>query len=238
MSTPILLLNCGSSSIKYQMIDGDSEEVMASGIVQKIGDSTPGTIDHTTDGEKHHLDKLFADHVEALRTVVDCFDQYGPSLAAVVAVGHRTVHGGDKFQAPTLIDDQVVATMRELIPLAPLHNPACISGIEAAREILPDVPHVAIFDTAFFGTLPAESYTYAIDAEVAKKLAIRRYGFHGTSHDFVSHEVATLLGKPYDQLKQIVAHIGNGASISAIKDGKAFETSMGLTPVQGLVMGT
>ena len=237
MSRPILLLNCGSSSVKYQIIDADTEEVVASGLIQRIGDDV-GTIDHTYAGHTHHQDRMFVDHHVALRALVALFDEVGPSLADVVAVGHRTVHGGDEFRRPTVIDDSVTAKLRELIPLAPLHNPACIAGIEAARAALPDVPHVAVFDTAFFATMPAEAYTYAVDRDIAKKYHIRKYGFHGTSHSYVSHATAEFLGRPYDKLNQIVCHLGNGASISAIDHGVAVDTSMGLTPLAGLVMGT
>lgn len=238
MSKPILLLNCGSSSIKYQVIDGDTEAVVATGLVQKIGDATPGTIDHTVNGKTHRLTQHFADHTEALHRMVQLFGEHGPKLSEVVAVGHRTVHGGDKFSSTVKIDAQVLDTLRQLSPLAPLHNPPAIAGIEAARDGLPFVPHVAIFDTAFFATLPAEAYTYAIDRDLAKEHSIRKYGFHGTSHSYVSKAAAKFVGKPYNELNQIVAHLGNGASISAIRGGEAVEASMGMTPLAGLVMGT
>jgi len=237
MTTPILLLNCGSSSIKYQVIDGDSEQVSASGIIQRIGEAT-GTLDHTFQGAEHHLDAHFADHAEALAALVKMFGDVGPNLAEVRAVGHRTVHGGEAFRETVVIDDAVLAKLRELSPLAPLHNPPGIAGIEAARAVLPDVPHVAIFDTAFFATLPAEAYTYAVDKDVARANGVRKYGFHGTSHSYVSKKVAEVLGRPYGELNQIVCHLGNGASISAIRGGVAVDTSMGLTPLAGLVMGT
>ncbi len=237
MSRSILLLNCGSSSLKYQLIDADTEEVLGSGICQKVGLDL-GTIDHKANGEKFSLELPLPDHKVALAKVLEQFTEHGPSLDGVIAVGHRTVHGGTKFQEPVQITDEVIETLRELIPLAPLHNPAGIAGIEAAMEVLPDVPHVGIFDTAFFSTLPPEAYTYAIPTELSKKHSIRRYGFHGTSHDYVSHAVADFLGKPYTEVNQIICHIGNGASISAIKGGQAIDTSMGMTPVEGLVMGT
>ena len=239
MSKPILVLNCGSSSIKYQMIDVESEELLAKGIVQRIATGTTGTIDHEVlAGEpgEFRVDQELDNHEAALATVFDLFKQHGPDLSSTVAVAHRTVHGGDKFADPTLITDEVVDTLRELSPLAPLHNPAGISGIEAARKLLPEIPHVGIFDTAFFVRLPAEAFTYAIDTDLAKRTRIRKYGFHGTSHQFVSGEVSKLLGR--DDLKQIVCHLGNGASISAVDSGHAIETSMGLTPLAGLVMGT
>ena len=237
MSTPILLLNAGSSSIKYQVIDADDEAVLASGIVQRIGDEY-GTIDHTVDGQTHHQERGFPNHGRALRVMVQLFEEHGPNLADVVAVGHRTVHGGSAFSETTLVTDEMLDHLRELSPLAPLHNPPAIAGIEAARNALPDVPHVAIFDTAFFSTLPAEAYTYALDKAVAQEHDIRRYGFHGTSHSYVSKKVAEVLGRPYSELNQIVCHLGNGASISAIRGGVAVDTSMGLTPLEGLVMGT
>jgi acetate kinase len=235
--TPILVLNCGSSSIKYQVIDVDDESRLATGLVQKIG-LPDSSLDHTTDGETHRIVRMVANHQQALELIVSAFGMYGPPLAEVVAVGHRAVHGGEAFRQPVRIDDDVVAKLVELSPLAPLHNPPGIAGIEAAMAALPDVPHVAIFDTAFFSTLPAEAYTYAIDAEIAHKYSIRKYGFHGTSHKYVSERVAELLDRPYDEVDQIVCHLGNGASISAIRGGVAVDTSMGLTPLQGLVMGT
>ena len=238
MSTPILLLNCGSSSIKYQVIDADSEGVVATGIIERIGEES-GTLDHKVGGETvHHVDRGFPNHARALSYLVRVFDEHGPSLSTIKAVGHRTVHGGEAFRATVVIDDGVLEKLRELSPLAPLHNPPGIAGIEAAREALPDVPHVAIFDTAFFATLPPEAYTYAIDTELAKAHGVRKYGFHGTSHSYVSRKVAEVLGKDYSELNQIVCHLGNGASISAIRGGVAVDTSMGLTPLAGLVMGT
>ncbi len=242
MATPILLLNCGSSSVKYQVIDATSEAVLATGLIQKIG-LPEGTLDHTVapgtpDEHRAHIDQAIPDHTEALRLMTRAFGEYGPSLAEVKAVGHRTVHGGERFRRTVRIDDAVIQGLRDLSPLAPLHNPPGIAGIEAAMAALPNVPHVAIFDTAFFSTLPAEAYTYAIDAELAAKHGIRKYGFHGTSHSYVSKKVAEVLGRDLEELNQIVCHLGNGASISAIRGGVAIETSMGLTPLQGLVMGT
>ncbi len=237
MPTPILVLNCGSSSIKYQVIDVDDESRLATGLVQKIG-LVDSSLEHTVDGMTHRIDRMVADHQQALELIVSAFGMYGPALADVVAVGHRAVHGGEAFRQPVRIDAGVIDKLRELSPLAPLHNPPGIAGIEAAMADLPDVPHVAVFDTAFFSTLPAEAYTYAIDAEVAKEYSIRKYGFHGTSHKYVSERVAELLERPYDEVDQIVCHLGNGASISAIRGGVAVDTSMGLTPLQGLVMGT
>ena len=233
----ILLLNCGSSSIKYQLLDAASELPQAVGIVQRIG-LADGTLDHEVGDDEFHLDRPFADHTEAVQAVVEMFNEHGPSLAGVMAVGHRTVHGGLEFVEPVRIDDAVVAKLREQFDLAPLHNPPSVAGIQAALQVLPDVPHVAIFDTAFFSTLPAEAYTYAIDKQVAAKYTVRKFGFHGTSHQYVSQKAAEFVGKPVEELKTIVCHLGNGASISAVDGGVAVETSMGLTPLQGLVMGT
>ena len=239
MSKPILVLNCGSSSIKYQMIDAENEELLAKGLVQRIATGTVGTIDHEVLADEQgefHVDQELPDHETALGTVFQLFRDHGPDLTATFAVAHRTVHGGDRFAAPTRIDNQVVKTLRELSPLAPLHNPPAIAGIQAARKLLPDVPHIAIFDTAFFVNLPAEAYTYAMDIGTAGRTKIRKYGFHGTSHQYVSQQVSKLVGR--GDLKQIVCHLGNGASISAIDSGRPIETSMGLTPLPGLVMGT
>ncbi|HSN44681.1 MAG TPA: acetate kinase, partial [Propionibacteriaceae bacterium] len=238
MTTPILLLNCGSSSIKYQMIDADTEEVLAVGLVQKIGDAGTGTIEHEVNDTKSSAEQHFADHEDAIAAVVALFAEHGPDLSQAVAVGHRIVHGGETFHRPTLIDDTVIDKIVAVSGLAPLHNPPAISGIRAAMHILPDVPHVAIFDTAFFSELPPEASTYAIDTTLAHAHHIRKYGFHGTSHSYVSKKTAEVLGRDLADLRTITCHLGNGASVSAIKGGHAIDTSMGLTPLQGLVMGT
>jgi acetate kinase len=237
VSMPILLLNAGSSSLKYQVIDAEDEHVLATGLVERIGEPV-SSIKHKTQGETFEATDAYADHTEAMMALVAMFAAYGPRLATVQAVGHRTVHGGDRFDKTVLIDEDVIQALVDLSPLAPLHNPAGIEGIRAAQTALPGVPHFAIFDTAFFVHLPAEAYTYAIDTATAKRLAVRRYGFHGTSHNFVSHRMAHMLGHHHSDLKMIVCHLGNGASVSAIADGHPVETSMGLTPLQGLVMGT
>ena len=237
VSDLILLLNCGSSSIKYQLLRTDTEEATAMGIVQRIGQSA-STLDHEVGDETTHLDQDFANHTDAVAAVVEMFESKGPSLDGVIAVGHRTVHGGAIFQQSVRIDDDVISALHELSDLAPLHNPPAIAGIEAAMRVLPDVPHVAIFDTAFFATLPPEAYTYALDRDISSQYGIRKYGFHGTSHQYVSQQAAEFLDRPLDQLKTIVCHLGNGASISAVDGGIAVETSMGLTPLAGLVMGT
>lgn len=231
----ILLLNAGSSSLKYQVIkDGES---IATGLVQRIGQDG-SALEYTTGGETHEVSKPFANHSDAILTMVGLFMQYGPDLRSIKAVGHRTVHGGDAFRESVQIDERVLDKMHELSDLAPLHNPPAIAGINAAMAVLPQVPHVAIFDTAFFSTLPPEAYTYAINREVAEKHGIRRYGFHGTSHDYVARKAAEFLDRPIQELRIITAHLGNGASMSAIDGGVARDTSMGLTPLQGLVMGT
>jgi len=237
MSKPILVLNCGSSSVKYQMIDAETEQVHAVGQAQRVGDTTgPGIVEHEVGGQTFTVEQPLADHAQTLAIIVDLFRQHGPSLDEAVAVAHRLVHGGSRFVEPTLLDDAVVEALNELSPLAPLHNPPAIQGIRAARAVLPDVPQVAIFDTAFFASLPAEAYTYAIDRELIEKYGVRRYGFHGTSHGYVSGIVAKMLGR--DDLKQIVCHLGNGASVSAIDSGRPIDTSLGMTPLDGLVMGT
>jgi len=246
MST-VLVLNSGSSSLKYQLVDPASGEALAVGVVERIGEAT-GTVKHEAKGEKLVRDLPVPDHGEALRIVIGLFDEVGPSLAeaGIAAVGHRVVHGGEVFSAPTLIDDDVVAGVRDLIPLAPLHNPANVTGIEVARELL-DVPHVAVFDTAFFAPLPPSASTYALDRKVAAEHGVRRYGFHGTSHQFVSSAVAAhpavveklaAEGRGPQELRQVVLHLGNGASASAVLGDRPVDTSMGLTPLEGLVMGT
>jgi acetate kinase len=225
MASPVVLvLNSGSSSLKYQLIEPDSSESVAEGVIEKIGEPS----------------SLVTDHGAALRVAFEELSEDGIDLKAcgLAAVGHRVVHGGPVFYRPTLVDDAVVAELKNVSMLAPLHNPPAIQGIEVARKMLPDVPHVAVFDTAFFHNLPAAAATYAIDRELAEKWHIRRYGFHGTSHRYVSEQAAAFLGRPWEKLNQIVLHLGNGASASAIAGGRPVDTSMGLTPLEGLVMGT
>ncbi|MFL6087078.1 MAG: acetate kinase, partial [Mycobacterium sp.] len=219
MARSVLVLNSGSSSVKYAVIGPDSATEVAEGIVERIGDSD------------------VADHDAAMRRI---FDEIEPQLESggLIAVGHRVVHGGPDLYRPTLVDDELVAKLEELAPLAPLHNPPAVLGIRVARKTLPGVPHVAVFDTAFFHDLPPEAATYAIDREIAERWHIRRYGFHGTSHQYVSEQVAAFLDVPLARLSQIVLHLGNGASASAIVGGRPVDTSMGLTPMEGLVMGT
>jgi acetate kinase len=221
--SPVLVLNAGSSSLKYQLVVPETAEVQAKGLVERIGEPGSPT----------------ADHAAAMQTMQKDLAAEGIDLDAIGlrAVGHRVVHGGPDFSDPTIIDDAVLAEIKDLIPLAPLHNPGAVSGIEAARAEF-EIPHVAIFDTAFFSTLPAAAATYAIPRDLAQQYRIRRYGFHGTSHQFVSRAAAELVGRDLGELNQIVLHLGNGCSASAVRGGAAVETSMGLTPLQGLVMGT
>ncbi|MEU1995872.1 acetate kinase [Nocardia gamkensis] len=235
----VLVINSGSSSIKYQLLDPDSGVVAASGMVERIGEDEGG-LEHRVDGETTERREPIADHAAGLRLVFDTFAATGHDLVreGVRAVGHRVVHGGEVFYRPTLIDDDVVDSISELAALAPLHNPANVAGIESARALLPGVPQVAVFDTAFFHGLPAAAKTYAIDAKVAAAHGIRKYGFHGTSHEYVSGRTAELLDRDPAELNQIVFHLGNGASASAIRGGRPVDTSMGLTPLEGLVMGT
>jgi acetate kinase len=219
----VLVLNCGSSSLKYAVVEPDSGRQLADGIVERIGD-----------------DGGVADHEAALRAAFDILAEAGHGLdgLGLVAVGHRVVHGGPDLYQPTVVDDALIETLKTLSPLAPLHNPPAILGIEVARRVLPDLPHVAVFDTAFFHDLPPAAATYAIDRELAERWHIRRYGFHGTSHQYVSEQAAEFLQAPLGSLNQIVLHLGNGASASAIAGGRPLDTSMGLTPMEGLVMGT
>lgn len=211
----ILVLNTGSSSVKYRLYDGD--DVLDKGTVERIGEPGGGP----------------ADHESAVREIIDRLD-----LTGLAGVGHRVVHGGRRFSAPVLIDDAVVSAIEELIPLAPLHNPANLAGIRVALERLPDTPQVAVFDTAFHHTLPEAAATYAIDRATAERYDVRRYGFHGTSHAYVSRRTAELLDRPYDELNTITLHLGNGASACAVRGGRSIATSMGMSPLQGLVMGT
>ena len=238
----ILVVNAGSSSIKYRLIDVGDDAVLCSGLVERIGDEG-ARIRHTRGGETTGRDLPIADHHAGLREVMALFDEVGPRLDDVdlVAVGHRVVMGGTGIDGPVVITDRVVADIDALAPLAPLHNPPNLAAIAVARELLPKVPHVAVFDTAFFHDLPPAATTYAIDRTVAEAHAVRRYGFHGISHQYVSGVAAELAGgdrgDPAD-LRQIVLHLGNGASASAVIGGRPVDTSMGMTPLEGLVMGT
>ena len=239
MAATVLVLNSGSSSLKYQLVQPETGESLFDGIVERIGeDSSAAKLN--IGGRKIVRDGGVPDHEAALRLAFELVAEAGETLDAygLVAVGHRVVHGGPNLYRPTLVDDALLDELRELAPLAPLHNPPAVLGIEVARKLLPDLPHVAVFDTAFFHRLPPAASTYAIDREVAARWRIRRYGFHGTSHDYVSRQAAEFLGMPVESLNQIVLHLGNGASASAIAAGRPIDTSMGLTPMEGLVMGT
>lgn len=239
MAATVLVLNSGSSSLKYQLVEPESGISVFDGIVERIGEETSKA--KLRLGEtKIEREGRVADHEGALRLAFDLVAEAGKDLDSLglVAVGHRVVHGGPNLFRPTIVDDELVAQLQELAPLAPLHNPPAVLGIEVARKVLPDLPHVAVFDTAFFHDLPPASANYAIDAEVAAQWRIRRYGFHGTSHEFVSRQAAEFLAAPVESLNQIVLHLGNGASASAIAAGRPIDTSMGLTPMEGLVMGT
>ncbi|MDN3442916.1 acetate kinase [Microbacterium sp. APC 3901] len=247
----ILVINSGSSSLKYSLIDIENENELAAGLIERIGQELSAirhTVrpDTTADAVVTMLDASYdserpvADHGAAFTVMLEQFAEHGPLLDEhpPVAVGHRVVHGGARFYAPTLVTQNVEEQIEELSVLAPLHNPANLAGIVAAKAVFSDVPHVAVFDTAFHQTLPPAAYTYAIDAELASEHRVRRYGFHGTSHQFVSESAAAFLGRDLESLRQIVFHLGNGASATAIDGGRSVETSMGLTPLEGLVMGT
>ncbi|WP_382307772.1 acetate/propionate family kinase [Herbiconiux sp. UC225_62] len=238
MST-ILVVNSGSSSFKYQLIEVESEQVLASGLVERIGEES-GHARHTTQVGLWEQELPIADHTAGFGVMLAAFEEHGPSLDAhpLAAVGHRVVHGGKRFHEATVVTDLVKINIEDLSELAPLHNPANLQGIDAAQKAFPSVPQVAVFDTAFHQTLPPAAYTYAIDASLADKQRVRRYGFHGTSHKFVSGATAEFLGRPLSELSMIVLHLGNGASVCAVQGGKSVETSMGMTPLEGLVMGT
>lgn len=238
----VLVLNSGSSSIKFQLVDPDqhaTDEPFASGLVEQIGESS-GRVTLKYAGEKHVVEAPIPDHAVGLELAFQLMSDHGcgPTDVDLVAVGHRLVHGGVLFSKPEIITDKVLTMVRELIPLAPLHNPANIQGVEVAQELLPDLPHVGVFDTGFFYSVPQAAAIYAINAEVAKEHGVRRYGFHGTSHEYVSNKVAELMEKPKEEINQITLHLGNGASCAAIRGEQPIDTSMGLTPLAGLVMGT
>ena len=236
----VLVVNSGSSSIKYRLIETDGPTNLARGLVERIGTATAtGTYGQMADDSWVEVRETapMADHDDGLRAVIAALDR-AKLAAGITAVGHRVVHGGDRFVAPALIDDAVVDGIRAQIPLAPLHNPANLAGIEVARSLWPDVPQVAVFDTAFHATLPPHAYRYAVPDTWYTQHRVRRYGFHGTSHAFVARRAAEILGRPLAQLRLITAHLGNGASVTAITGGRSVDTSMGLTPLEGLVMGT
>lgn len=237
----ILVINCGSSSLKYQLIDSETEAWLAKGLCERIG--IDGRIVYTpAGGEKEIKESPMPDHTNAIKLVLEYLtnEKTGVlgSLDEIGAVGHRIVHGGEKFASSVVINDEVIKAIEECNDLAPLHNPANLIGIDACRKLMPTTPMVAVFDTAFHQTMPEKAYLYGLPNSYYEKYKIRRYGFHGTSHSYVSKRCADVLGKKYEDLKIIVCHLGNGASVSAVKNGKCVDTSMGLTPLEGLIMGT
>lgn len=236
---PVLVVNAGSSSLKYQLVLAGSGESLATGLIERIG-LDQGRARHTVDGREHVLEQEITDHAAAFAVLTAQFAEHGPDLAQAspVAVGHRVVHGGAKFASTVLIDDDVLETLRRLVPLAPLHNPGNIAGIETALQTFPDLPQVAVFDTAFHQTMPPAAYTYAVPLSWRQTFNIRAYGFHGTSHAYVARRTAGLLGKSVEDTNVVVLHLGNGASACAVQGGQSVDTSMGLSPLGGLVMGT
>ncbi|MER5637630.1 acetate kinase [Kitasatospora sp. NPDC002227] len=238
--TRVLVLNAGSSSVKYQLIDMLAGSRLAAGLVERIGEPNGRLLHTTRAGLKRERLEVFPDHGAALKSVAEelTADGVGLDSPELAAIGHRVVHGGQRFTAPTLVTEEVLAEVRRLVPLAPLHNPANITGIEVARALRPDLPQVAVFDTAFHAAMPEYAARYAIDKAVADEHRVRRYGFHGTSHQYVSRATAELLGKAPAEVNVIVLHLGNGGSASAVAGGVCVDTSMGLTPLEGLVMGT
>lgn len=237
----VLVINCGSSSLKYQVINSDTEAVLAKGLCERIG-IDGRLVYEPAGGEKQVTQAPMPTHKQAIQLVIGALTDSGTgvlkSLDEIGAVGHRLVHGGEKFAASAIITEKMIETMEECTDLAPLHNPANLIGVRACQELMPNTPMVGVFDTAFHQTMPKEAYLYGVPYEYYEKYAVRKYGFHGTSHSYVSKRAAAILGKPYDSLKIIVCHLGNGASVCAVKDGKSVDASMGLSPLEGLVMGT
>lgn len=238
----ILVINCGSSSLKFQLIDSETEEVLAKGLCDRIAIDHSAIAYQPAGGEKIKKEVPMPDHTEAIRLVLEALTNpetgVVKDLSEIDAVGHRVVHGGEKFSESVVIDENVLKSIEECSDLAPLHNPANLIGINACRTLMPGVPMVVVFDTAFHQTMPEEAYLYGIPYEYYKKYKVRRYGFHGTSHSYVSKKCAEILGRNYEDMKIIVCHLGNGASVSAVDHGKCVDTSMGLTPLEGLIMGT
>lgn len=238
----ILVINCGSSSLKFQLIDAENEHVAAKGLCERIGIEGSRLVYTPSGGEKLVTVTPMEDHTQAVRLVLQALtdEKTGviKSLEEIGAVGHRIVHGGERFAASTLITGEVIQAIEACSELAPLHNPANLTGIRSCMELMPHTPMAAVFDTAFHQTMPEEAYLYGLPFEYYEKYRIRRYGFHGTSHSYVSRRAAQVLGKKWEELKLIVCHLGNGASVSAVKNGTCIDTSMGLTPLEGLVMGT
>ncbi|MDY6103272.1 MAG: acetate kinase [Acetatifactor sp.] len=238
----VLVINCGSSSLKFQLIDSESEQCIAKGLCERIGIDGSMITYSPAGGEKEKTVTPMPDHTEAIRLVLNALtnEKTGvvKNLEEIGAVGHRVVHGGEKFAESVIIDDDVIKEIEACSDLAPLHNPANLIGINACKKLMPNTPMVAVFDTAFHQTMPEKAYLYGLPYEYYEKYRVRRYGFHGTSHSYVSKRAAQVLGVPYESLKIIVCHLGNGASVSAVKNGKCVDTSMGLTPLEGLIMGT
>lgn len=235
----MLVLNCGSSSIKYQLVATDTPDVLAKGLIERIGEDH-SVLKHENASGVTESSQTVADHDAGLRAILDVLETAGPSLSSVnlAAVGHRVVHGGESFADPVVIDDDVIQEIKHLATLAPLHNPPNLAGIVVARQVLPQIPHVAVFDTGFHQTLPPVAYTYALERTTARTHGVRRFGFHGTSVAYVTRVAARLLKQEVDKTNLIVLHLGNGASATAVQAGKSVDTSMGLTPLEGLVMGT
>lgn len=238
----VLVINCGSSSLKYQLIDSESEKVLAKGLCERIGIDNSAITHQPDGGEKVKTEVDMPNHTVAVKLVIDKLTDKAvgviSSLDEIDAVGHRIVHGGEKFAGSVVITEEVIKTIEECNDLAPLHNPANLIGINSCKEIMPNVPMVGVFDTAFHQTMPKKAYLYGLPLSYYEKYKVRRYGFHGTSHDFVSKRAAEILGKDVKDMKIIVCHLGNGASVSAVKYGESVDTSMGLTPLEGLIMGT
>lgn len=238
----ILVINCGSSSLKYQLIDAKDESVLAKGLVERIGIEGSRIKHDTTGKERVIIEEVMKDHKRALELVLSSIinEEYGAikSMDEIGAVGHRVVHGGEKFSESVIIDEEVMNAIEDCIELAPLHNPPNIMGIKACKELMPNIPMVAVFDTAFHQTIPKENYIYPLPYEYYEKYRIRRYGFHGTSHKYVSQRAADILGKDIKDLNIVTCHLGNGSSVTAVQGGKSIDTSMGFTPLEGLVMGT
>ncbi len=238
----VLVINCGSSSLKYQVLNMEDESLLCKGLVERIGIEGSVLTHEKIGQDKWKLEVPMKDHKDAighvLKALVDPDHGIAKSMDEIGAVGHRVVHGGEKFACSVKITDEVVKALEDCVALAPLHNPPNLLGIQACKELMPTTPMVGVFDTAFHQTMPAESYLYALPYEYYEKYAVRRYGFHGTSHRYVTERAAAMLGKKPEDLKIITCHLGNGASVAAVKNGKCFDTSMGLTPLEGLVMGT
>jgi len=238
----VLVINCGSSSLKYQVIDMQNEKVLIKGLVERIGIAGSQIKSEKTGCESYIVQEELPDHKKAISLVLSILQdvEHGviKSMDEIVAVGHRVVHGGEMFSESVLIDDNVMKGIKDCIPLAPLHNPANIMGIEACKALMPKTPMVAVFDTAFHQSMPSYSYIYALPYEYYTKYKVRRYGFHGTSHKYVSKRAADMIGKKIEELRIVTCHLGNGSSLAAVKGGKVLDTSMGLTPLEGLAMGT